>query len=273
MISTYPRIQNFRFHRLTQENVRMHFLLCFFLFLFQCLFLCPQVFANASVCSSLYSINQSQTTDTRSISQNIYNHLTPVEQVHIKKWSVFEKYHEFPLYGFNDILFLSDGHQAEKNLITDREHQFIISSDFNNYPGVHVMADNNKLPFADNSFDFILMNRGLCICHGGTSCGGIQTQKEHMLNFIEQIVRIINKKRSSLGIFTGYSYKNQFAHLSPKLWQQAISEAKLKYPNLQFAILNSHLSTQVDSEFMGFAISTNQWEKVSTQIKRIHPEL
>lgn len=216
----------------------------------------PQSAWAANQCEKIYS----------SISH--YRYLVP--SIEIDKWTRLENYHRFHFRHYKSVLFLSDGDRSQ-DYFHDDEQTMFVSSDIRQTKGIQVVADNNKLPFADNSFDLIILNKGICVCRGHHSCGGIAMQKLAMRQFAEQMLRILNKQRSSLGIFTGFVYHDDYETISHQLWYEVLAELKAKHPTYQFTTLQSPIYQSRAPVFIGFAISPDPWTPLEQQIYQLFP--
>ncbi|HWU44625.1 MAG TPA: hypothetical protein VN132_14335 [Bdellovibrio sp.] len=193
--------------------------------------------------------------------------------------NVFNSYVEFDYSAHENILFLSDGGKYQQALATNRrvykktDQQMIVSSDFD-IAGSDVQVDNNKLPFRSNSFDFIVMNHGLCLCRGGVSCGGISAEREAMKNFLLSVLDVLNKNDSrSLAVLTGFEFRNVYRYSVPQLWSSVIREIQNLYPDLQFAILTSagNVSSRTwRTQFIGIAIGTANGGSLTQKISELH---
>lgn len=185
---------------------------------------------------------------------------------------LWDSYYSFNFQNFEKILFLSNGDKGaymEKN----DPSQLIVSSDFEINFGINTLVDNNKLPFKDNTFDLIFMNRGLCLCRGAAkACGGIDTHHESMKKFLTGAIRVLDKKHeNSVAILTGYYFPGTTRSEIAKMWNSVLMELKTEFPALQFALLKAeNLNGKV--EFMGLAVSTGA-QPISKSINLLHPYL
>lgn len=107
------------------------------------------------------------------------------------------------------LLFLSDGLNRADHFSLGPQvarafpQKRVISVDFG-YPGsiengnLKLMSlDNTKaFPFADNSFDTIVLRRGLCVCHQNQCCGGFLPDSAEAKNFFREVVRVLDKRVS-----------------------------------------------------------------------------
>ncbi|OQW51551.1 MAG: hypothetical protein A4S09_09990 [Proteobacteria bacterium SG_bin7] len=166
---------------------------------------------------------------------------------------LYDSYYSFSFKNFKKVLFLSNGGNGLFTEKTDPT-QLIVSTEYQykKNTGINVLIDNNSLPFKENTFDVIFMNRGLCFCKGsGNACAGIGTQYDSMKNFLLDSIRILDKTHgNSVAIFTGYNFPGVEHSGIPKLWRSILNELKLQFPEIQFAVL------EADNDFMGLAIST-----------------
>lgn len=170
----------------------------------------------------------------------------------------FDEYPNFDYSKHSKILFLSDQDKSGGTLsekINDPT-KLIISSDISFNAGVNIRVDNQRLPFKKNSFDLIVMNRGLCVCKGTSSCGGIESNRASMRDFLLSAIEILDKNNTnSLMLMTGFYYST-FIKQVPPLWISVLNELKSFYPNLQFTIIHSlDIYRKLPYGFIGFAVS------------------
>jgi hypothetical protein len=199
-----------------------------------------------------------------------------VKFVQTNQWQSYNQYELFDYRDFKKILFLSDGGKGGRALKYFKENdQMVVSSDFNISYGVNILIDNNQLPFRNDTFDLILMNRGLCPCRGHIACGGIDTQYIPMKNFLLSTINVLNKKDShSLALFTGYYYPDVFKEVVPRLWLKIIREVQPLYPNLQINIIRAKdMENKIHLGFIGIAISTDLKKPISSKLKELNYDL
>lgn len=221
-------------------------------------------------CSSPYS-HDSLALEAHSVSNklDLNIHLTA-------KWSYYDRYPMFNYESFRNILFLSDAGKAGRFLNqTKNDSQLVVSSDFSFNTGIQLRVDNNRLPFRSNSFDLIVMNRGLCPCKSAVACGGIDTQKAPMKRFLEQVVDILDKDNpKSLALLTGFYYPGTMRESVPRLWLEIVREIQGSYPQLKFHILQARENSESVTEgFMGLAVTTDLQTPLSTQLKQLEPSI
>lgn len=106
------------------------------------------------------------------------------------------------------LLFLSDSAETTAGglslgaLIADSyPEKVIVRSDFT-FSGHEVkgnlstmfMDNTKRFPFPNNTFDTIVMRRGLCICgESGHVCGGFMPISNECRQFFEEVTRVLNK--------------------------------------------------------------------------------
>ena len=119
----------------------------------------------------------------------------------------------------NSALFLSDGLSAARWLSLGEEvstmypKKRIVSADFD-YRGPakignrELVAVNNteRFPFESNTFDVVVLRRGLCVCHGDKCCGGFNPFTPQSQSFFREAVRVMNKKNPDARIILHGSY-------------------------------------------------------------------
>lgn len=155
--------------------------------------------------------------------------------------------------------------------------QIVVTADFAPKMGVNLRMDNNKMPFRPNSFDLIVMSRGLCPCHGSVSCGGIAVQRTEMTNFLVQLISVLNKNNPhSLAILTGFAYPGIFRITVPELWSSIIAEMRILHPELEFFTLDSRSEKEQVStgfRFIGIAVSRRSKTSIIDKLKSLDPNL
>jgi hypothetical protein len=222
------------------------------------------------LCSEFLTANS---TSTETNPTEDYNSLPVIKTTH---YSNFDFYPNFKYDQFNKILFLSDGGKAGQSIQSRKNpSQLIISSDFKFSTGVNILVDNNKLPFNNNSFDLILMNRGLCPCRGLAACGGIDINRKSMKSFLTSVVNLLNKNNpNSLALITGFYFPGPLRKLVPELWMSLVLELQPRYPLLQFAILDDNsLNAPLADGFVGIAISAVSDVPIKKHIQLLNQNL
>ncbi|OFZ18949.1 MAG: hypothetical protein A2X94_13450 [Bdellovibrionales bacterium GWB1_55_8] len=105
------------------------------------------------------------------------------------------------------VLFLSDSSQTTVNglslgsaIAEAYPEKSVVRTDFafadeiTGNLSTRYMDNTKPFPFPDNSFDVIVMRRGLCICHGSRVCGGFLPISEESRQFFSEVTRVLNKK-------------------------------------------------------------------------------
>lgn len=188
---------------------------------------------------------------------------------------IFDKYHKFNYSNFFKILFLSDGGKAgnafKDYYFVGPSKQLVISSDFVYQQGVTIRIDNNRLPFQENSFDLIFMNRGLCTCRNTITCGGIDTNRDSMKSFLKSTINILDKNNpNSLLVMTGFYY-NTLLRTVPPLWISVFKELQIEYPYLQFAILRGeNKNKELPFDFVGLGISVDPTTPIEVRLQKLY---
>lgn len=232
-----------------------------------CLFFATlQVSANAGQCINLFS--QNETSSVEIVADRLD---FPI--LKIPSWTSIDNYTRYDYTPYTNILFLNDGGKGGRALTaTKSESQLVVSSDFNITKGVNIQLDNNYLPFRKNAFDLIVMNRGLCPCRGTIACGGIDTKREPMKQFLLSAIDIMDKTNpKSLAIFTGFYFPGLFSKTVPELWISIAKEIHVMYPNLQISLLSSDIDGQISYGFVGLAISTNPNVPIKQNLQQLIP--
>jgi hypothetical protein len=136
------------------------------------------------------------------------------------------------------ILILSDsdhlGGQLAPKISLAHPHQKIVSGDImfdggkkvSTYYETHL--DNTKdFPVADNSFDAIVMRRGLCVCHGNQACGGFCSVNDESKDFFERVIKALDKNNNkSVALLHGIVSSQDIQ----TIWRLYFLELEAKYP-------------------------------------------
>lgn len=196
-------------------------------------------------------------------------------------WIRLDDYHRFDLSHYRRALVLSDGSRQLGVEIrrAGGVQDLVVVSDFVPRAGLNAVIDNNALPFAAESFDFIVLNRGLCFCpHVVESavarrqrlrcCGGIETEEGAMTSFMESVIATLRGGRESLALLTGYGYYH--ADLSI-VWPLLLRSFVARHPDVQFAALTSRRLVSVTNPlgFAGIAISKSDSVPISDAVLRV----
>jgi|GEM_PF-5880119 len=190
-----------------------------------------------------------------------------LQRLNIDQKSI-DHYESLNYTGYQSLLFLSDGGKfkwQEPMGLSQEAHYY--ATDFEPTRAGDVAIDNTKLPFRPDSFDFILMNRGICLCCGrGTSsvlCGGIKEDQQAMKDFILSVSEVlVTSKPGSLALFTGYSFPKDGQ--TEALWIAALQDVAVTLPYLEFGILNR----EKQGSFIGFYLAS-PGTAVQSKIKQL----
>jgi hypothetical protein len=119
------------------------------------------------------------------------------------------------------ILFLSDDNEAGFLLGKSISEHFpqkkvfstgILFQDTSIKENYTKMNLDNRAPFPfnDNSFDTIIMRKGICVCHGNYACGGFCATNDEAKVFFERVIKVLDKNNpNSLAILHGEAQLNQ----------------------------------------------------------------
>ncbi len=141
----------------------------------------------------------------------------------------------------NSILFLSDGAETRKIdrlgpvLAKEFPKKTIVSADINivedgfvNNWGLVKIDNLKKFPIADDSFDRVILKKGLCLCHGDTCCGGFKPRDEATKQFFGEVARVLNKKDpNAIAVLQGTNNVGMSEILK---WNAFMDEVSKKYP-------------------------------------------
>jgi hypothetical protein len=119
------------------------------------------------------------------------------------------------------ILVLSDGIKQGFNIGENLNKKFpekeIISTGINlsspyiSKQNLKIIEMDNTKPFTfnaepveDNSFDIILLRKGICVCNGTHTCAGFRAKSDEALNFFKEVIRILDKNNEkSIAVLHG----------------------------------------------------------------------
>lgn len=169
-------------------------------------------------------------------------------------WASLDHYWEFDYSERGRVLFLSDGGRSI-NVPPEKQSQFSISTDFASNSGVKVRLDNNLLPFKAESFDLVVMNRGLCPCRTITkTCGGLRLERDSIRTFVANVVNILDPKNpNSLAVLTGYYLNDKAIPNVPQLFRMEVESLRSSFPDFEFTeILDSSMGRT--DNFIGIAV-------------------
>jgi hypothetical protein len=143
-----------------------------------------------------------------------------------------------------NILFLSDGVPGKAThyplgIQVNRAYpeKRIVSADFGmmgkvqsgNLTQMHL--DNTRsFPFPDNSFDTVVLRRGLCVCHSNMCCGGFDPVSPEAQKFFREAVRVMNKNlpKSRIVLHGAYGITPDMVHHWKGLLTQIEQESHVK---------------------------------------------
>ena len=106
----------------------------------------------------------------------------------------------------NSILFLSDGKEAlkvdrlgpviakefPKKTVVSAEVQVEENRFVQNWG--YVKVDNlERFPVKDNSFDRVVLRRGMCVCHNEVCCAGFKPGSPEAGRFFSEVIRVLDK--------------------------------------------------------------------------------
>ncbi|NDG84681.1 MAG: hypothetical protein EBX52_06535 [Proteobacteria bacterium] len=69
----------------------------------------------------------------------------------------------------------------------------VVQNGFVNNWGLFRIDNTERFPVKNNSFDRIVLRRGMCVCHEGRCCAGFKPASADARNFLGEVVRILNK--------------------------------------------------------------------------------
>lgn len=92
-----------------------------------------------------------------------------------------------------------------------------------------LFVDNSQpLPFADKSFDLVILRKGLCLCFCRAPCAGFSQKYEGSLNFFKEVIRVMDLSNPrTLAILHGQEKSD------PKVverWRRIASELESQFP-------------------------------------------
>lgn len=221
--------------------------------------------------------------------------LAPVRSVS-SFWRRYESYETFNFSSFARTLILSDGGKMQSQLMSlgprlaqpliapfrwlpprrsvPNPKTMYVTSDFARDVPATLRLDNNHLPFAANTFNAIIMNRGLCPCDGVKACGGIEVQLASMRGFLNEVIRVLDKNDpGSIAIMTGFYYPAHFHQMVPAMWRRLLAEKQAELPELQLVVLSSRNHGAGLLDFIGFAISPTREIPIEQNMERLAPGL
>jgi len=213
---------------------------------------------NKKKCAALITLTApSSTTSVRKISPTPYDIINP----HGSNFDAYRGRH------IRNILFLSDGprprslaesvaNEFPRKRIVKSDVQILQTATSNNLTLVHV---NNRLkfPFEENSFDMIVMRRGLCLCGGNETCGGIKLNRVDQKRFLFEVARVLNKNNPFSSAFLLNDNAGAFQDISG--WQRAAADVIAKVPEIEIEIIDSA------GKFDGVKFTTKNSNQLTTK--------
>ncbi len=208
------------------------------------------------------------------------------------QWHSFDPYGLFNFRKHQNIAFLSDGGNSfPAKLLPENRGKNFISTDIDPARGSDLIADNNHLPFKDDSLDLILLNRGLCQCRptpkSCMTCGGVAPKAKDMRNFLRSVGRVLDKQNpNSLALLTGFAFNGPLGPSVrvPKMWMAAVRDLQREHPELAWSVLYSqHTDFQPDwvthivvgdpEHFVGIAVSSRGDRSIREKIHQLAPDI
>ena len=92
-----------------------------------------------------------------------------------------------------------------------------------------LFVDNSQpLPFAENSFDLVILRKGMCLCSCRAPCAGFSQKYEGSLNFFKEVIRVMDLSNpNALAILHGQERSD------PKVlerWKRIATELESQFP-------------------------------------------
>lgn len=171
-------------------------------------------------------------------------------------WESFDRYSEFDFSDRRKVLFLSDGGVSSK-VPLQKQSRVFVGSDLSPKANVQVRLNNTQLPFSPASFDLIVMNRGLCLCHSiKKTCGGVNLNKSSVRDFLESVAGLLDPRNpTSMALLTGYYGNSEAIAKVPDLFRSQLGILKKNFPNFEFVeLIDPTLGDHAAGEFIGIAI-------------------
>lgn len=182
----------------------------------------------------------------------------PVQSIRVGNWTEKDNDDSINTVNFNRILFMSGDGSGDRIL--------------QNKQKVSRLADLSDLQ--DNSFDLIVMNKGLGVCKGKV-CGGVDVDYNQMQKFLFKSISVLDKNNPrSLALFTGFNFPVLNSKSVADMWIDFVKVIEIRNPQLQVAILRSNSEAQsLTDGFVGIAISTDTWTPIGQQLRELSPRL
>jgi hypothetical protein len=193
-----------------------------------------------------------------------------IQQLRDVAWFEIDRgYRNFDYSSHDNVLLLADGGVSYAQHARRRPGQTVLVTDIEPRPGVNRVVDSMDLSeLPADSFSAIVMNRGLCPCHGGT-CGGIPMTTAGIRQFLEGTIRVLDKRSpNSIALFTGYAFPGETATNVPRMWREVVEALAAEHPELRITTLHD---SNLDSEdgFMGVAIGTAEGPPLHGRIRAL----
>lgn len=109
------------------------------------------------------------------------------------------------------------------------------------------MDNTQEFPLESNSFDLIVMRKGLCQCHAGTCCGGIKANVAEGARFLMEVSRILNKQNPAAAAYLMNAGKGRVQNI--EMWKAAAEKAMKEIPGVRIEVLIEY------GDFDGFRIT------------------
>lgn len=93
----------------------------------------------------------------------------------------------------------------------------------------HVKIDHlDVFPVKDNSFDRVILRRGLCQCHSNTCCAGFNPHGPQAKKFFQEVVRVMDKNNpNSFAILHGM---HNVGGTDVQAWKSMLDEISIFHP-------------------------------------------
>jgi hypothetical protein len=98
-----------------------------------------------------------------------------------------------------------------------------------NFTAMHI-DNRGKLPLLSGSADLVVMRRGLCLCHGTATCGGLHVKVPELRRFFEEVYRVLDRSNAKAVAYLHGSYGDR-ARL--KVFRQAADELMALHPEIK----------------------------------------
>lgn len=166
-------------------------------------------------------------------------------------WRMIDKYAGYDFSDFDSLLFLAVGREASSIAQATSGKPQVIISNIEPSQDINAIVDSMNIPYADNEFQYVGMNRGLCFCPqcSTTSCGGIPGTIKGIKTFLRGVLRVLDKENpNSVAVLTGFNYASR--PQLPGIWEKAVEKVAREYPQLKFRTL-------YDNGFQGVVVTVD----------------